>query len=669
MLRSKKRRQKRSSDNRDTEKRLALESLEDRRLMAVDITLANGLLHIEGDGEHDVVKVLKTEPLQMGRGGMQKLPMIQVWHGHKEGGQTVFDGSSNFLSFSVNEILFNGNDGNDLFDNQTWIKSEAHGGFGVDMLKGGSNHDKLFGEGDADYLYGNAGNDYLVGGGGFDRIHGGAGNDTLRGSGDWNGTFYNDNMNDYLIGGTGFDKVVDEVLENAELTNSYLKLASFNENVVEYNMLNSIESVKLTGNGNDNTIDASEYSDGTLVVRGGKGDDTLIGSKGSDLLSGGDGDDVLQGNEGRDILLGGNGDDTLHGNAGNDLIFGQNGNDHLYSGSGMDRMFGGNGDDTLVSIDADANDVLRGGAGNDSFWVDQQNVMFGTLSDNIQDASIAENATNVHQVASFTNGADKTLDGDNIVDPTDGTNYANFANLPLFASTGPSSQDISQGAVGDCWLMAALGAAAKSNPNSIIQTVVNLGDGTFAVELGGFYYRVDADLPTINPFSNTLQFAGLGQQNSLWVSIVEKAYAFHRFGLNTYQSLNSGWPSTAFGQLGALNAAQVTFNNGTAALNYIQNELNQGKGVAVCVLNPPAGVPLVGTHCYIVEQVNYSMVDLGFGNTFLMPVSVTLRNPWGFDGGGNVDGNPNDGLVTVTGAQLVNSLYQNNLGIHSANLI
>jgi hypothetical protein len=35
--------------------------------------------------------------------------------------------------------------------------------------------------------------------------------------------------------------------------------------------------------------------------------------------------------------------------------------------------------------------------------------------------------------------------------------------------------------------------------------------------------------------------------------------------------------------------------------------------------------------------------------------SVTLRNPWGVDGAGN-DGNPNDGLVTVS----VFSLYSLN---------
>jgi len=33
------------------------------------------------------------------------------------------------------------------------------------------------------------------------------------------------------------------------------------------------------------------------------------------------------------------------------------------------------------------------------------------------------------------------------------------------------------------------------------------------------------------------------------------------------------------------------------------------------------------------------------------PVSVTLRNPWGTDGGGSNDG-ANDGYVTLTGAQL-----------------
>jgi hypothetical protein len=48
-----------------------------------------------------------------------------------------------------------------------------------------------------------------------------------------------------------------------------------------------------------------------------------------------------------------------------------------------------------------------------------------------------------------------------------------FSNRQLFAAGGPSSRDIRQGAVGDCWLMAGLGAAAQSNANSIRQTVAD----------------------------------------------------------------------------------------------------------------------------------------------------------------------------------------------------
>ena len=380
MLRSKKRRQKQNK-NRLTQKRLGLESLEDRRLMAVDISLTDGLLHIEGDSEHDVVKVMNTTSwMSFGRSRAMKVPAVQVWHGHQEGGRTVFDGSSNFFSFSVDEIFFSGNDGNDLFDNQTSIKSEAHGGFGVDMLKGGSNHDKLFGEGDGDYLYGNAGNDYLVGGGGFDRINGGDGNDTLRGSGDWNGTFYNDNMHDYLMGGDGYDKVVDEVLGNANLTNSYLKLSSFSGNVVEYNMLNSIEAVTLTGNGLDNTIDAGNYDSGKLVVDGGKGDDSIVGSKGNDVLRGGDGDDNIVGMEGNDLIVGQNGDDILVGSEGHDIVIGGYGNDNIGGDEGNDWLVGSHGNDTLNG--GTGNDTLSGGAGDDNLsGNDGADKLFGGTGD------------------------------------------------------------------------------------------------------------------------------------------------------------------------------------------------------------------------------------------------------------------------------------------------
>lgn len=353
------------------QKRFGMESLEDRRLMAVDIALTDGVLHLEGDGAHDIVKVSQTSmnmwnPRGSGRGGSFKVPIVNVWHGHREGSQTVFDGTANFLGYLVNEISFHGNEGNDLFENQTAIKSEAHGGMGFDVLKGGSHHDKLFGEGDQDYLYGNDGNDYLVGGGGFDRLVGGGGNDTLRGSGDSNGILYNDNQHDFLSGGQGYDKVVDQVLENAELTKNYLKLASFSGNVVEYNMLSSIESIQLQGNSLDNTIDASAYSGGALHVNGGNGDDVLIGSNGVDVLLGGNGNDTIRGNKGTDVILGGQGDDILDGDEGNDFVFGNDGDDTLRGGKGNDTLLGGSGNDNLYG--QAGNDGLKGGTGDDGLF-------------------------------------------------------------------------------------------------------------------------------------------------------------------------------------------------------------------------------------------------------------------------------------------------------------
>ena len=53
------------------------------------------------------------------------------------------------------------------------------------------------------------------------------------------------------------------------------------------------------------------------------------------------------------------------------------------------------------------------------------------------------------------------------------------------------------------------------------------------------------------------------------------------------------------------------------------------------------GAPLIGSHVY---SVIGAFVD-GAGT-----VMIQLRNPWGTDGAGN-DGNPNDGLVTISYAQ------------------
>ena len=86
-----------------------------------------------------------------------------------------------------------------------------------------------------------------------------------------------------------------------------------------------------------------------MIAYGGTGDDTLIGGPKNDVLYGEDGQDTLVGNLGDDRLYGGNGDDLLSGNDGYDTLDGGNGNDTLDGGrdGNVDILIGGSGRDTF----------------------------------------------------------------------------------------------------------------------------------------------------------------------------------------------------------------------------------------------------------------------------------------------------------------------------------
>ncbi|MFO0878256.1 MAG: C2 family cysteine protease [Gemmataceae bacterium] len=412
---------------------------------------------------------------------------------------------------------------------------------------------------------------------------------------------------------------------------------------------NQVQKIYFYGKDGNDTFTAAQTLNIGVIAHGGAGRDTLIGGAaadalhgegGNDIIRGRAGDDWIHGETGDDTLTGGDGNDWIYGYSGKDTLFGNSGKDHLFDGVGADKLFGGLGNDSLVSIDGFSNDLLFGELGRDSFWFDRN----GASRDQVLDKA-ANEQVNMHAVASFANGADRSLDGDNITDPTDGTFYKNFGNRYLFNGT-PGVNDVDQNHLGDSWLQAAMGAMVKASSNSIEQTVADLGDGTFAVRLGGKYYRVDADLPTKSEASEELVYGGFGSGGTLWAALIEKAYAFHRDGSNTYASLNGGLIKDALAAMGAKDTGLKLFStyaNATAMLQDIQAKLNAGLAVGAGGIDQvPSGTPLVTNHAYTVISVNF---ESG------VPVSITLRNPWAKDGGGSTDGN-DDGYVTVTGAQL-----------------
>ena len=146
----------------------------------------------------------------------------------------------------------------------------------------------------------------------------------------------------------------------------------------------------LTGRGGgDDTITGSNASD---IIYGQEGGDTIYGGRGHDTLYGGTGDDLLVGDDkpenlaadtvadikalGTDAALDAfidsvenpdaDGNDQLFGGVGNDVLLGMGGDDYLDGGAGEDAIFGGAGNDIIVY---DSNDYLVSGGSGIDFMV------------------------------------------------------------------------------------------------------------------------------------------------------------------------------------------------------------------------------------------------------------------------------------------------------------
>jgi hypothetical protein len=198
-----------------------------------------------------------------------------------------------------------------------------------------------------------------------------------------------------------------------------------------------------------------------------------------------------------------------------------------------------------------------------------------------------------------------------------------LVNLPLFSGT-PYYQDVQQGRVGDCWLMASLAEVAYRNPGAIRDMFIDNGDGTYTMRLynGGTadYVTVDKYLPE-NPSGATVYEHPRG---NLWVALAEKAYAeenatgwvgsSHK-GVDSYQALDGGYPQWALSAI----TGQAPVASGDVNADAVMNAWLQGKYVVLCTGDSPDSSLVVPDHCYAL--VNYASSQF------------TLYNPWGMSGG------------------------------------
>jgi hypothetical protein len=340
---------------------------------------------------------------------------------------------------------------------------------------------------------------------------------------------------------------------------------------------------------------------------------------------------------------------ALHGGLGNDTLIGGSGHDRLYGGAGTDVASGGAGNDLISSIGDSLADKSTGGSGLDSFWIDSAS------TETVTDLSSAESSAGaLHRVKSFSGGVSTTLSSIKLSDPaltSSASSYANFSTRPLFSKYGPKVEDVTQGQLGDCYLLASLASVAKVNPELIRQTIADLGDGTYAVQFmvgtTRTFVRVDADLPVNS--SSQVAYAQLGQQSSLWVAIMEKAYAFFRSTSASYASIEGGYMGDVYDDMGLANDSIFSASSGQSLLQQLKDALAAGEAVTFGTKSTiTSGIPVVGGHAYLVDQVT---VDSTGGVT-----GLRLKNPWGVDGAGN-DGNTADGYVTLTTSQAMSAFW------------
>lgn len=174
---------------RPLSRKLLLESLEKRDLMAVDIPQVVGKrLVVTADhlDTHVEVRQVGSEVI------IRDVGTNQTW---------------NYASSLVASVDFVGGNGNDRFINDiTSLPVRAFGGKGNDYLQGNDGADYLDGGGDDDVIIGGGGNDTLVGSAGDDLILGMEGDDRILG-GPGDDSLYGNVGDDILQGGSGADLI------------------------------------------------------------------------------------------------------------------------------------------------------------------------------------------------------------------------------------------------------------------------------------------------------------------------------------------------------------------------------------------------------------------------------------------------------------------------------
>lgn len=184
----------------------------------------------------------------------------------------------------------------------------------------------------------------------------------------------------------------------------------------------------------------------------------------------------------------------------------------------------------------------------------------------------------------------------------------------------PTFADVDQGNLGDAWLLAACAAVAHARPEALLERVRQRRDGSFDVFLGEARFKVAPEFPGEQYADPTPG----GQRDTLWVALVEKAFATQAAG--SYAHLEAGNPGRALEALTGVRARKLSLTARTS-LEALWSELTaaekRGRAMVLRTHEQQVKAPLHAEHAYAVV----GLIERG-GQRLLK-----VYNPWGTEGG------------------------------------